>query len=68
MRKGGQTFREKCMLSFHIKIKHPDTNMPFQEWSYEICKESYPHSRALKGHIKGFHKTKHNHFLKSYLK
>ena len=52
------------MLSFYIEIKHPDTNIPFQEWSYEICKKSYPHSRALKGHIKWFHKTKPNHFFK----
>ena len=53
----GQCF-EKCLLRFYIEIKHPDTNMPIPEWSCEICKEPYPHSRALKGHIKRFHKTK----------
>ena len=59
----GQIFRKKCTLSFHIEIKHPDPNMPFPEWSCEICKEPYPHSRALKGHIKWVHKTKPNHFF-----
>ena len=54
----GQIFRKKCTLSFHIEIKHPDPIMPVPEWSCEICKEPYPHSRALKGHIKWFHKTK----------
>ena len=48
----------KGTLSFHIEIKHPDPNMPFPEWSCEICKEPYPHSRALKGHIKWIHKAK----------
>ena len=33
-------------------MNHPDPNMPFPEWCCEICKEPYPHSRALKGHIK----------------
>ena len=48
----GQIFRKKCTLSFHIEIKHPDPNMPVPDWSCEICKEPYPHSRAIKGHIK----------------
>ena len=55
--------QEKVTLSFHIKIKHPDPNMPFPEWSCEICKEPYPHSRALKGHIEWVHKTKQNHLF-----
>ena len=59
----GQIFRKKCTMSFHIEIKQPDTNMPFPEWSCEICKEPYPHSRALKGHIKWVHKTKQNNFF-----
>ena len=37
--------------------------MPFPEWSFEICKEPYPHFRALKGHIKWAHKTKPNNFF-----
>ena len=37
--------------------------MPFPEWSCEICKESYPHSRALKGHIKWVHKTKPSNLI-----
>ena len=37
--------------------------MSFLEWSCEICKEPYTHSRALEGHIKGFHKTKQNHWF-----
>ena len=51
----GQIFWEKYPLGFHIEIKHPDHNMPFLEWSCDICKEPYPHSRALKGHIKLVH-------------
>ena len=39
----GQLFRKKWTLSFHIEIKHPDPNMSFPEWSFEICKEPYPH-------------------------
>ena len=35
----GQILRKKCTLSFHSDIKHPDPNMPFPEWSCEICKE-----------------------------
>ena len=50
----------RCTMSFHIEIKHPDPNLPFPEWSCEISKEPYPHSRALKGHIKWVHKTKTN--------
>jgi hypothetical protein len=46
-----KSLEKKCTLSFHIEIKHPDHNMPFPEWSCDICKEPYPHSRALKGHI-----------------
>ena len=61
----GQIFRKKCMLIFHIEIKHPDSSMPFPEWSCEICKEPYPHSRDLKGHIKLVHKTKQNHIYYS---
>jgi hypothetical protein len=42
-----------------MEIKHPDHNMAFPEWSCEICKEPYPHSRALKRHIKWVYKEKH---------
>ena len=41
-----QIFGKKCTLSFHIEIKHPDPNMPFPEWSFEICKEPF---KSLKG-------------------
>ena len=58
----GQSFKKKCKLSFHIEIKHPDFNMHFPEWSCEICKKSYPHSRALQAHIKLVHNRKPNHF------
>ena len=37
--------------------------MSFPEWSCEICKAPYTNLRALKGHIKGVHKTKQNHWL-----
>ena len=50
------------MLNFHVEIKHPDPNMPCPEWSCEICKKSYPHSRALQAHIKLVHNAKPIHF------
>ena len=37
--------------------------MPLPDWSCETCKEPYPNSRALKGHIKWVHKTKLGRFF-----
>ena len=34
-----ESLGKKCTLSFYIEIKHPDPNIPFPEWSCEICKE-----------------------------
>ena len=51
------------LVNHVVEIKHLDHTMPFSEWSCDICKEPYPHSRALKVHIKWVNKTKQNHFV-----
>ena len=46
----GQIFRQKCMLSFHIEIKHPDPNLtcPFRNGVVRYARNHIPQFKSLK--------------------